>query len=142
LKIIKTLSVSGIVVLFKYYILILLYNYNQNFSLTRNSENIDEEGLLKNIQLSELALKISKLTFGWNNHSDPIKEACGVMDEVRKLSLEISEYEQRMGPNLNESQRNQIEIGMEELEKLIPYMKNKIKPTESLEIVDQSNVLF
>jgi len=115
-----------------------LYNYNQNFSLTRNSENIDEEGLLKNIQLSELSLKISKLTFGWNNHSDPIKEACGVMDEVRKLSLEISEYEQRMGSNLNENQRNQIETGMEELGKLIPYMKNKIKPTESLDIVNQT----
>ncbi len=39
------------------------------------SERLDEEGLLKNIQLSELALKISKLTFGWNNHVEPEKEA-------------------------------------------------------------------
>lgn len=104
-----------------------------------NSENFDEEGLLKIINLSELALNISKLTFGWNNHSDPIKEAHELMREVRKLSLEISEYEQRIGSNLNEYQRNQIESGMEELEKLIPYMKNKIKPTESLEIMDQTD---
>ncbi len=98
------------------------------------SANFDEESLLKIIQLSELALKISKLTFSWNNHSDPIKEAHKLMGEVRKISLEISEYEQRIGTNLNEYQRNQMETGMEELEKLIPYMKNKIKPTESLEI--------
>ncbi len=39
------------------------------------SEKLDEEGLLKNIQLSELVLKISKLTFGWNNHVEPEKEA-------------------------------------------------------------------
>jgi len=90
------------------------------------------------MQLSELALKISKLTFGWNNHSEPVKEANGLMNEVRKLSLEISEYDQRMGSNLSEYQRNQIETGMEELGKIIPYMKNKIKPTESL-VVDQTN---
>jgi len=101
-----------------------------------NSENYDEEGLLKNILLSELALKISKLTFGWNHNSDPVKEAHELMNNVRKLSLEISEYEQRIGSNLNEYQRNQIETGMEELEKLILYMKKKIKPTESLEVVD------
>jgi len=98
-----------------------------------NSENFDEEGLLKNMQLSKLALKISKLTFGWNNHSDPVIDANELMNEVRKLSLEISEYEQRMGSNLNKYQRNQIETGMEELGKLISYMENKIKPTESLE---------
>ncbi len=104
-----------------------------------DSGKLDEEGLLKNIQLSELALKISKLTFGWNNHTDPVKEADVLMKEVRKYSLEISEYEQRMGSSLSEYQRNIIYNSMEDLEKLIPYMKNKIKPTESLEIKDQSD---
>jgi len=95
--------------------------------------DFDEEGLLKNIQLSELALKISKLTFAWDNYSDSVNEANELMNEVGKLSLEISEYGQRMGSKLSKNQRNQIEGRMEELEKLIPYMKNKIKPTESLE---------
>ncbi len=40
-----------------------------------SAENFDEEGLLKDIQVSELALKITKLSFKWNNYSDPIKEA-------------------------------------------------------------------
>jgi len=102
-----------------------------------HSENFDEEGLLKDIQLSELSLKISKLTFQWNNYSEPIKEAHRLMDEVRKYSLEISEYDHRMGSNLSEYQRNKIYNSMEDLEKLIPYMKNKIKPSEILEnIVD------
>ena len=101
-----------------------------------DSKNFDEEGLLKNILLSELALKISKLAFGWNHNSDPVKEANELMNNVRKLSLEISEYEQRMDSNLNEYQRNQIETGLKELEKLIFHMNKKIKPTESLEIVD------
>jgi len=61
------------------------------------------------------------------------------MNEVRKYSIEISEYEQRMGSSLSEYQRNIIYNSMEELEKLIPYMKNKIKPTESLEIGDQKD---
>ncbi len=102
-----------------------------------DSGRLDEEYLLKNIQLSELALKISKLTFGWNNHVDPEKKAQILMNEVRKCSLEISEFEQRMGSSLSEYQRNIIYNSMEELEKAIPYMKNKIKPAESLEIVDQ-----
>lgn len=101
-------------------------------------ERVDEEGLLKNIELSELALKISKLTFGWNNHSDPVTEAHKLLDMVRKLSLDISEYEQRMGSNLSEYQRNKIYNSMEDLEKLIPYMTNKIKTSQSLEnIIDQ-----
>jgi len=104
-----------------------------------NSERIDEEGLLKVIQLSELSLKISKLTFGWNNYSDPITEAQRCMDEYRKCSLELSEYEQRMGSKLSESQRLKIYNSMEDLEKLIPYMKNKIKPIESLEIADHTD---
>jgi len=102
--------------------------------------NFDEEGLLKDMELSELALKISKLTFGWNNHLDPIKESQKLLDIVRKLSLEISEYEQRMGPNLSEYQRNKIYNSMEDVENLIPYMKNKIKPQERLEnILNKDN---
>ncbi len=97
------------------------------------SGNFDEEGLLKDMELSEIALKISKLTFGWNNHSDPIKESQRLLESVRKISLEISEYEQRMGSNLSEYQRNKIYKSMEDVENLIPYMKNKIKPYEGLE---------
>ena len=85
------------------------------------------------IKLSELALKISKLTFGWKNHSDPETEAPILLGMVRKLSIDISDYEERMGSNLSEYQRNKIYNAMEELEKLIPYMKNKIKITESSE---------
>ena len=61
------------------------------------------------------------------------------MNDVRKLSLEIAEYEQRMGESLSEYQRNTIYNSMEELENAIPYMKNKIKPTESLETVNQTD---
>ena len=68
---------------------------------------------------------------------DPEKKAQVLMNEVRKCSLEISEFEQRMGSLFGEYQRNIIYNSMEDLEKLIPYMKNKIKPTESLEIGDQ-----
>ena len=109
------------------------------FEIFMDSQRIDEEGLLKNMQISELVLKISKLTFGWNNHTDPVKEANDLMNKVRKFSLEISEYEQRMGSSLSEYQRNIIYNSMEELETAIPYMKNKIKPTESLEIVDKTD---
>jgi len=97
------------------------------------TENFDEEGLLKDIQVSELAVKITKLTFKWNNYSDPIKEAHVLVSNVRKLSLEISEYEHRMGSKLNEYQRNIIYDSMEDLGKLIPFLKNKIKHYESLE---------
>jgi len=101
------------------------------------TENFDEEGLLKDIQVSELAVKITKLTFKWNNYSSPIKEAHGLMDNVRKLSLEILEYEHRMDSKLSEYQRNIIYNSMEDLGKLIPSLKNKIKHYESLEnIVD------
>lgn len=98
-----------------------------------HTEKFDEEGLLKDMALSELALKISKLTFGWNNHSDPIVTAHKLLDEVKKISIEISEYDQRIGTNLSEYQRNKIYNSMEDLEKLIPYMKNKIKASEDLE---------
>jgi len=104
-----------------------------------DSQKIDEEGLLKNIQISELVLKITKLTFGWNNHADPVANANELMNKVSKLSIEIAEYEQRMGSALGEYQRNVIYNSMEELENAIPYMKNKIKPTESLETVNQTD---
>ncbi len=95
--------------------------------------DFNEEGLLKDIQISELALKITKLTFKWNNCSDHVKEAHGLLDNVRKLSLEISENEHRMDSKLGEYQRNKIYNSMEDLEKMISYLKNKIKHYESLE---------
>ncbi len=104
-----------------------------------DSGSFDEEGLLKNMELSELTLKISKLTFGWDKQTDATKKANDLMNEVRRISLEISEYEQRMGSSLGEYQRNTIYNSMEELEELIPYMKKKIKPTESLEIAGKSD---
>jgi len=55
------------------------------------------------------------------------------MNQGQKLFLEISEYEQRMGSKLSEYQKNKIGEAVEDLGKLIPYMKNKIKPSESLE---------
>ena len=97
-----------------------------------DSQKIDEEGLLKNMQISELVLKITKLTFGWNNHTDPVTNANELMNEVRKLSLEIAEYEQRMGSALGEYQRYMIYNSMEGLESAVPYMKNKIKPSDIL----------
>ena len=98
-----------------------------------NLENFDEESLLYDIQLSELSLKILKLTFWWENHLNPEKEVPKLLSMVRKLSLDISDYDQRLGSNLSEYQRNKIYTSMDELEKLIPYMKNKIKISESLE---------
>jgi len=44
-----------------------------------------------------------------------------------------------MGSKHSEFQRIKIYKSMEDLEKLIPNMKNKIKPTESLEIVDKTD---
>ncbi len=104
-----------------------------------SAENFDEEGLLKDIQVSELALKITKLSFKWNNYSDPVKETHELMDKGQKLFVEISEYEQRMGSKLSKYQKNKIFSAIEDLGKLIPYIKNKIKPTEGLEIVDQTD---
>ena len=95
--------------------------------------SFDEEGLLKEMEISELALKISKLTFGWKNHSNPAKEALSILNRVRKLSLEISDYEHRMGSELSEYQRNKIYNSMEDLQNLIPFMKNKIESYESSE---------
>ena len=99
------------------------------------TENFDEEGLLKVIKTFELSEKITRLNWNWNNYSDPIKEAHELMGKGQKLFLEISEYEQRMGSKLSKYQRNKIDNAVEDLGKLIPYMKNKIKPYQSLENV-------
>ncbi len=97
------------------------------------TENFDEEGLLKVIKTFELSEEITRLNWNWNNYSDPIKEAHELMGKGQKLFLEISEYEQRMGSKLSKYQRNKIDNAVEDLGKLIPYMKNKIKPYQSLE---------
>jgi hypothetical protein len=94
------------------------------------SEYFDEEGLLKVIKIFELSEEITKLNWGWNNHSDPVKKAHELMDKGQKLFLEISEYEQRIGSKISTQQRKNIEDALEDLGKLIPYMKNKIKPYE------------
>jgi len=97
------------------------------------TEYVDEEGLLLVIKASELSGAIATLTWNWNNYSDPAKEAYELMDKVSKLFLEIPEYEQRMGSTLNEYYRNKINNAIVDLRKLLPYMKNKIKPYQSLE---------
>jgi len=96
-------------------------------------ENIDEEGLLKVIKTFELSEEITKLNWNWNNFSDPVSAAHELMGRGQKLFLEITEYEQRMGSKLGKYQRDKIENAVEDLGKLIPYMKNKIKPYQSLE---------
>ena len=96
-------------------------------------EYFDEEGLLKVIKSFELSEEITRLNWNWKNHSDPVKEAHELMGKCQKLFLEISEYEQRMSSKLSEYQKNKIEDAIVDLGKLIPYMKNKIKPSESLE---------
>ena len=95
--------------------------------------DFDEEGLLKDIKASKLAGEITKLTWNWDNYSEPVKEAHELMNKVRKLFLEISEYRQRMGSKLNAYQKNKMDYAVDDLVKLIPYMENKIKPSESLE---------
>jgi len=97
------------------------------------TENFDEEGLLKVIKTFELSEEITRLNWNWDNYSDPVKEAHELMGKGQKLFLEISEYEQRMGSKLSKYQRNKIDNAVEDLGKLIPYMKNKIKPYQSLE---------
>jgi hypothetical protein len=97
------------------------------------TEYFDEEGLLKVIKAFELSEEITKLNWNWNNYSDPVKDAHELMSMCQKLFLEISEYDQRMGSKLSMYQRNQINDAIVDLGKLIPYMKNKIKPYESLE---------
>ena len=96
-------------------------------------EYFDEEGLLKVIKTFELSEEITRLNWNWNNHSDSVKEAHELMGKGQKLFLEISEYEERIGSKLSEYQKNKIEDAIVDLGKLISYMKNKIKPYESLE---------
>jgi len=98
-----------------------------------NEEFFDEEGLLKVIKTFELSEEITRLNWNWNNYTDPVKDAHELMGKGQKLFLEISEYEQRMGSKLSKYQRNKIDNAVEDLGKLIPYMKNKIKPYQSLE---------
>ena len=94
------------------------------------SEYFDEEGLLKVIRIFELSKEIAKLNWSWDYHLDPIKKAHELMDSGQKLFLEISEYEERIAPTISTKQRKNIEDALENLGKLIPYMKNKIKPYE------------
>ncbi|TLX68462.1 MAG: hypothetical protein E6L00_00285 [Thaumarchaeota archaeon] len=104
------------------------------------TEYFDEEGLLKVIKTFELSEEITRLNWSWNNHPDPVKKAHELMDKGQKLFLEISEYEQRMGSKLSKYQRDKIDDAIVDLGKLIPYMKNKIKPYESLENSQLKNV--
>ena len=104
-------------------------------------EYLDEEALLKVIKIFELSGAITKLNWNWNNYSDPIKEAHDLMNKCQKLFLEISEYEQRMGSKLIDYQKNQIYDAVVDLEKLISYMKNKIKPHESLQNIDSKSTM-
>lgn len=105
------------------------------------TEYFDEEGLLKVIKIFELSEEITKLNWNWNNHQDPVKKAHELMDKGQKLFLEISEYEQRMGSKIGMDQLKNIEDAIEDLGKLIPYMKNKIKPYASLENKQLKNAL-
>ena len=108
------------------------------------AENFDEECLLKDINCSKLSASITKLTFSWDTFSNPVEEAHILMNRYRKLSLEILEYEQRMGYNLSENQRNKLDNSMEDLAKVIPYMENKIVPSEILETksIDKRDLPF
>jgi hypothetical protein len=105
------------------------------------TEYLDEEALLKVIKISELSSAITRLNWNWNNYSDPIKDAHELMNKCQKLFLEISEYEQRMSSKLIDYQKNQIYDAVIDLEKLISYMKNKIKPHESLQNIDSKSIL-
>jgi len=102
------------------------------------SEYYDEEGLLKVIRAFELSEAITKLNWNWNNYSNPIEEAHELISTSQKLLIEISEYDQRLGSKLSEKQKNQINNSVEDLGKLLSYVKNKIKPTENLETVNQT----
>lgn len=88
----------------------------------------DEEGLLKVIKAFELSEAVTKLTWNWDNYSYPIKEAYELINTSQKLFVEILEYDQRLGSKLGKNQKNIINSSVEDLAKLISYMKNKIKP--------------
>ncbi len=99
----------------------------------------DEEGLLKVLKAFELSAAITKLTWNWSNNTDPIKDTHELIAKSQKLFVEISEYDQRLGSKLSENQKNKINNSVEDLEKLMSYIQNKIKPTESLEIIPQTD---
>ncbi len=114
-------------------------HFNQIMALLNmSSEYFDEEGLLKVVKSFELSEAITKLNWNWNNYENPIKEAHILISTSQKLLVEISEYDQRLGSELSENQKKKINDSVEELGKLISYVKNKIKPTESLEIMNQT----
>jgi len=50
-----------------------------------DSENFDEEGLLKVIKAFELSEAITKLNWNWNNYSNPIKDAHELMEKRSKI---------------------------------------------------------
>ncbi len=98
-----------------------------------SSENFDEEGLLKDIRASELAGAVTTLVWNWDSYPEAADDAHKLMDQVRHLFLEISEYDQRMGSKLTKYQRNQIIDSVEDLKKLIPFLKRKIEATIAVE---------
>ena len=98
-----------------------------------SSEYFDEEGLLKVIKAFELSEAITKLNWNWNNYPNPIKDAHELIAMSQKLFIEISEYEQRMSSKLNQYQKDKIHSAIEDLGKILSYIKNKIKPSEILE---------
>ena len=94
---------------------------------------VDEEGLLKVIKAFELSEAITKLNWNWHSYPDAIRQAHELMEKSQKLFLEIAEYEQRIGPKLTKYQKDKIHSAVEDLGKIVSYMRNKIKPTEILE---------
>lgn len=93
-------------------------------------EYLDEEGLLKLINIFELSREITKLNWGWDEQSDPTNKAHELMVRGQKLFLEISEYRQRMESKISTRQRRDIENEIEGMGRLISYLKDKIKPCE------------
>ena len=112
------------------------FNMIMEFYIEMDSDYLDEEGLLKVIKAFELSEAITRLNWNWNNYSNPIKDAHELIAMSQKLFIEISEYEQRVGSKLGEYQKNKIHDAIEDLGKVSSYIKNKIKPSEILEIVD------
>lgn len=94
------------------------------------SDNIDEEGLLKLIKFNELSRDITRLNWSWNDNFNSINKAQELMVREQKLFLEISEYKQRMGDRISPRQRKDIEDTIGGMERLVNYLKDKIKPSE------------
>lgn len=94
------------------------------------SEYLDEEGLVKLINIFELSREITKLNWSWDDHLDPTNKSHELMVKGQKLFLEISEYRQRMGSKISTRQRKDIEDAIEGVGKLISYLQDKIKPNE------------